>query len=138
MIRQFEMMDVRRLKPNEFSKPKDVMFVFDDDSFYKNTMEDDNGRVLCIIGFKRYWQNNFVGFFLLSEEIEPIHARELKRFIDNAMIDMEADRLQTDSVSCLTLDKWHRFLKFELEGVRKKMLYGKDYKLWARMGDAWA
>lgn len=131
MIRLFENRDGRRLiKPNEFSDIGDMDFVFSDPDFYKHTLVGDDSGVYAIICFKRYWGNCFVAFFLVSEDLKPRHSVELKRFVHQAVIDLQADRVQTDSVACDVLDKWHEFLGFTFEGTREKMLFNKDYNMW--------
>lgn len=132
MIRDFESIDVRRLKPNAFSSHENMKFVFEDPTFIKQTLEDDKtGEVLCIICFKSYWQNNYVGCFLMAEEMPAIYARQLKIFMENVILDFNMERLQTDSVDCAVLNRWHEFLGFTLEGTRKKMIMGKDFNMWA-------
>jgi hypothetical protein len=106
-----------------------MWFVFDDPEFYKHTLIVGSD-VYAIICFRRYWKNNFVAFFLISEDMPAIHARELKEFILQAVIDLRADRVQTDSVDDAALNKWHNFLGFTLEGKREKMIYGKDFNMW--------
>lgn len=130
MIRPFENLDLRRLKPNEFSEPYDMDFIFGDPETIKFSQVDDKSEVLCIMASKRYWQDNWLGFFLISQNYRPSYAKELKKFFHQGLIDMGAKRIQTDSVACPLLDKWHRFLNFELEGTRRKMIHGKDYNLW--------
>lgn len=130
MIRLFRKLDLRRIKLNDFSSIDDMRFVFDDDSFYKHTLEVD-GKVLAVIGFKRYWGDNWLAFFLISTEMKALHARPLKNFLNNAIIDFGAKRLQTDSVDCPELNKWHKFLGFTLEGTRKKMIHDKDFNMWS-------
>lgn len=130
MIREFESMDVRRLKLNQFSGLMDMSFVYEDDTFYKKTLVGEASKVHSIICFKRYWGNNFLAFFLISDEMPSIHARELKRFIYNAIIEMGADRVQTDSIACEELDRWHKFLGFTWEGYREKMIFDKNYNMW--------
>lgn len=130
MIRPFEKIDARRIKSNEFSRPNDMDFVFDDPDFCKFTLVDDDSNVLAIICFRAYWEKNYLAFFLISEEIQPIYARALKNFIYDAIYDLQAERVQTDSVDCDLLNKWHMFLGFTHEGNRAKMLYGKDYNSW--------
>ncbi len=125
------MMDSRRLKANEFSDASDMAWVFKDEGFDKHTMEDDEGRVLCIICFKKYWQDNYLAFLLISKEMTALHARALKSWIFGAMMDLRMKRVQTDSVDCPVINRWHEFLGFTLEGTRAKMLFDKDYKMWA-------
>lgn len=130
MIREFANVDARRIKANEFSNPVNLGFVFHDDHFYKFTLVDEN-EVKAIICFARYWKNNFVAFFLISEDISISDIKELKRFIYDAAIDFEADRIQTESIAEEKIDKWHKFLGFKLEGRKEKMVYNKDYHCWA-------
>lgn len=133
MIRNFEKVDARRISVNSFSQVGDMSFVFDDPSFYKSTLVGEDSGIYAIICFKRYWENCFLGFFLVSKDIKPIHARELKRFINQVLIDFEVDRMQTDSVACEMMTRWHKFLRFKSEGIREKMIYGKDYEMWAML-----
>lgn len=136
MIRPFNKLDARRIKPNGFSGTGDMSFVFDDPTFFKQTLEDENGAVVCIMCFKSYWENNYVGFFLIGLDIQPVHARVLKRFMENVILDFNMERLQTDSVDCELLNRWHKFLGFELEGKRRKMIMGKDFNMWAIVPEA--
>lgn len=130
MIRPFERIDVRRIKANEFSKPSDMAFVFNDAEFYKHTLVGADSSVYAIICWRRYWSNNFIAFFLISEEMPSIYARELKRFVFDAIMDFRAERVQTDSVDCPELNRWHDFLGFRLEGKREKMIFDKDFNMW--------
>ena|SRR5688572_14075240 len=129
MIRKFERSDLRRIKSNNFSKTRDIGFVFDDDDFLKQTLTKD-GNVYAIICFKSYWKNNFIGFFLIGEDMPAICARELKDFVDNLVVDLNIERIQTDSVDTEILNKWHYFLGFTLEGTMKKMIFDNDYNMW--------
>lgn len=130
MIRFFERTDIRRIKSNAYSGVGDLAFVFEDDSFYKFTLVGNDDRVYAIICFKKYWKNNAIAFFLISEDMPLICARELKEFVHNAVKDMGGERVQTDSVADPTIDRWHKFLGFTLEGRRDKMINDKDYHLW--------
>lgn len=131
MIRPFEPPDARRLKANEFSGLRDIAWVWHDPDFYKFTLVDENSDVHCIICFREYWKDCYVAFFLISEDMPPIHARELRNFMDNAIDDLGARRVQTDSIDCKALNGWHEFLGFQCEGIRKQMMYGKDFRSWA-------
>ncbi len=130
MIRAFEQMDARRIKANEFSDPADMAFVFNDDGFCKHTLVSDESDVLAIICWRSYWKNNYLAFLLISEDMTAIRARALKKFIFEVIMDFGMQRVQTDSVDCPELNRWHDFLGFTLEGKRPKMLYDKDYNSW--------
>lgn len=133
MIRPFQRIDVRRLRANKFSIASDSGFIFDDDTFYKHTLVTDKSDVLAIICFKNYWGNNWIACFFISDEMPAIYAKQLKRFVDDAIIDLGAERVQTDSQDCPELNRWHKFMEFTLEGKREKMLYDKDYNLWGKL-----
>lgn len=129
-IRHFERMDVRRFKPNEFSHTKGMDFVFDDPNFYKFSLVGDKGDIYAIICFMKYWGNNYVAFFLICEDMPKLAGHKLKNFIFNAIEDLGADRVQTDSADDETLNKWHEYLGFTYEGTREKMMHNKDFNMW--------
>ena len=133
MIRKFEKLDFFRIKENDFCLKEDFKIIVENDDFKKHTVIDKNGIPVCIISFYNYWEKNWIGSLFISKEIKPIHAREIRDFIKNAFIDLCAERLQTDSVDCDILNRWHRFIGFEFEGTRKKMFRGKDYNMWSIM-----
>lgn len=125
-------MDFRRLKnPNRFSKVEGIEFAFNDDNFYKATLVSKDSSVHALICFMRYWRNNFTAFFLISDNLKAKEAIELRKFVYEAAKDFQADRIQTDSVACESLTRWHKFLGFRSEGVREKMIYDQDYEMWA-------
>ena len=131
MIRPFESTDIRRLKPNEFSEPYDIDFILDDPESIKFTQVDNDSNVVCIICAKRYWGDNYMAFFLIAQEYPPKLARELKKAVHDFIKDCGVKRIQTDSVDCDLLNRWHSFLQFKSEGVRKKMIFDRDYISWA-------
>ncbi len=131
MIRVFQKVDARRIKGNNFSSTIGMEHVFDNPAFYKSTLVSDDSSVHAIICFTRYWENCFAAFFFISEDLKLREAVELKKFVYQAIVDFEADRVQTDSVACEKLTRWHKFLGFKSEGVRKKMIHNQDYEMWA-------
>lgn len=131
MVRPYFALDARRLRSNKFSGTGDMGWVLKDDRFKKHTLEDHEGRVLCIICFAKYWEDNYIGFLLISTEMTALHARTLKLWIFDVMMDFGMKRMQTDSVDCPEINRWHKFLGFTLEGTREKMMHDKDYKMWA-------
>jgi len=130
MIRKFEAVDARRIRANSFSDVKDVTVAFKSDNFCKHTLVGEKGEVYAIIVFGEYSKKNYLAFFLIAEDMPTIHARELKSFIYNAIFDLGANRVNTDSLDCPVLNRWHKFLGFTLEGKREKMIDDKDYNLW--------
>lgn len=130
MIKPFKMTDLGAFLPNEWSNPDEVLDALRDAS-YSNYTVWDGDMVAAIICFKPYWQDCYLGFFLISEDLKPRVAVILKRWVRDRMEKLGAKRLQTDSVDCETLNKWHEWLGFTWEGKRSKMMYGQDYNMWA-------
>lgn len=129
-------MDLRRLRPNGYSSLTalgEMNFIFDDPTFYKQTLEDDDGAVIAVLCFKAYWQQNYICFLLLSESATMRHARQIKRFVHSVMEDFRCNRLQTDSLDCAMINRWHKFLGFELEGTRRKIINDQDFNMWAML-----
>ena len=96
MIRVFHRIDARRIKGNDFSDASGLGHIFDDPNFYKSTLVSSDDSVHAIICFTRYWEKCFAAFFLVSEDLTGREAVELKRFVYQAVVDFEADRVQTD------------------------------------------
>ena len=130
MIKPFEMNDLGFFEPNEFSHPAQVLESLRNKSMNVMSMWH-KGQVVAIVCFRNYWGRNWEGFFLISKHFPARCALELRDYIQDNMLILDALRLQTDSQACKILDKWHRFLGFKWEGCRKKYLFGKDFNLWA-------
>ena len=131
MIRNFQDTDARRLKANKFSNLKESGYLLENPEIYKNTLVGENSAVHAIIGYARYWENCFAAFFFISDDLTIKGIKELKEFIYQAADDMAATRIQTESICCPELTRWHEFLGFKSEGVRIQMAYEKDYEMWA-------
>lgn len=132
MIKHFKMEDLGYFLPNQFSDPDHVLDQLMDSGFVTLTMWD-RGMVAAILCFKNYWGRNWHGFFLIAHDFRPKLALVLRKYIRSTMIKLNAARLQTDSVACPELDKWHEFLGFKYEGTREKMIFDRDYNMWALM-----
>lgn len=131
MIREFQIIDPRRLKGNKFSRTVGLTRdIFDNQQFHKNTLVGKDGEVYAIICFAPYWRKNFVSMFLTSENMPILAARELRKFLHDAIMDFDADRVQTESPACPELDRWHKFLGFTFEGCKAKMALDMDYNSW--------
>lgn len=119
--------------PNEYSNPDVILPGLVDGSHQVQTLWGDDGMVLAICAVRNYWGQCWNGFFLISQDFPPAAIRTLRIAINNGMIANNALRLQTESVSNHTIRAWHKLLGFELEGVRKKMMFDRDYDMWALM-----
>lgn len=132
MIKPFKITDLGYFLPNEFSNPDFVLDQLQDHTYIVESMWCD-GMVACIMCYKNYWGPNWMGFFLISESFNVRNALVLRNYIRDTMVRYDAKRLQTDSQACKVLDDWHEFLGFKYEGTREKLLFNKDYNMWALM-----
>lgn len=132
MIKDFNISDLGYFIPNAFSNPDKVLDVLCDPEVAKRT-QWHNGMVSSILVYREYHERCWGGFFLVSEMPALRAAPELRAYIEETMERHDAIRLQTDSIACPELDKWHEYLGFKFEGCREKMMHGRDYHMWARM-----
>lgn len=93
----------------------------------------DDGRPYVLICFFEYTDNCYNGFFVCDKDMKPRHAIKLKKFIDATAKWLKAKRLETTSLDCDILNRWHKFLGFEKEGTKRKYYGGKDYNIWGRL-----
>lgn len=112
MIRDFKIGDHLDLEPNEHSRIGDVSDVFFDDTFSKHTLDDD-GNIKCIMCWKQYLPKHYAVFFLMSDGVEPKHAKALKRFINKKISEIKPKSCVTYSFDCGMLNKWHKFFGFK-------------------------
>lgn len=133
MIRPFEAGDEYRLIPNEHSHIDDILHVFSDDLYEKYALEDD-GRIVSIMLWIESEPRRFAAFFLMSEDVRPKHTKAMKRFINRCAKQFMAKSCLTYSVNCDMINRWHRFLGFDLEesGV---LINNKFFNKWVLTWD---
>ncbi len=127
MIRPFIKEDLQKIKCNSITK--DYYSYASEETFNLKTLEKE-GEVMAIIGYRNYNLDNYFGFFMISEDISPIHSREIKKFVHDLAKDIGAKRLSTESVDDEVLNHWHQFLGFTKEGFRPKYYDNQDYNVW--------
>lgn len=132
MIRKFKIEDLDSFDPNEYSDPQRVRCALDDATYEVQTLELE-GKTMAVLCFQNYWGRNWHGFFLIAKGFTPRMAFILRSHIRHTMEIKDALRLQTDSVDCKILNDWHEFLGFQWEGCRRKMMFNRDYCMWALM-----
>ena len=129
MIRPFNIKDLELFVPNEFSLLDDFT-VLTNPSFNVQT-QLSGGKVQAIIVFRNYWGRCWSGFLLICADYSLRCAVELKRFLHQAIADLNAQRFQTESLSHPTIRAWHEWLGFTHEGHKKKFIFNLDYDCWA-------
>lgn len=134
MIRDYVDEDLDLIDLNEYSEPERVT---NRESFreilkqwHSFTVYNDKGieAILCYI---EYHPGCYKAFILAGKVISMQISRQIKRFLHRMAIEMKATRLETESQDCEMLNRWHRFLGFELEGTKRKYMRGCDYNVWS-------
>jgi len=129
MIRKYKQGDLDNFNGNEFCNIELCLELIPHLDCYSLI----DGEVKAVGAFQNYWGNNWNVFILMSKDFKQI--RELKRFFDDFILINNVKRLQTESINCDILNRWHKFLGFELEGLKKQMIYNKDYNCWGLCGN---
>lgn len=134
MIREFIERDLKEIKENGFTN----MSIIGDDtpSFLINIGAStliDGDIPIIIIGFLEYTKSCYTAFLICSKDMTAKHARELKKFLFNIADILKAKRLETTSLDCDILNRWHKFLGFTLEGTKIKYCDDKDYNIWGML-----
>lgn len=136
MIRCFKKEDIHKLELNEYHGIDAIGATLDQYAayllkFHSWTLEYE-GKVQCILSTNELVPGTYMSGILLSKDFNPICAKEVKKFIHEYVIPhFNMTRLETDSVDCEVLNRWHEFLGFTSEGVKRKYLNGKDYRIWS-------
>lgn len=136
MIREFRKQDVFDIKFNQFAEIESIGMTIDQygemlEKFTSWTLVHDD-KVQCILSISEFFNGTYTSGILFSADFNPICAREVKKFIHNYVLkEFRMIRLETESVDCDELNKWHKFLGFESEGVKRKYLNGKNYRIWS-------
>lgn len=131
MIKPFQLTDLGSFLPNEFSNPDVVFPALVSPHFEVQSMVAPDGSVQAIIAYANYWGDCWQGFLLIAERFPFPSARALRKHLHGTMAEKNASRFQTDSVACGCLRKWHEYMGFTHEGTRKKMMFGRDYDMYA-------
>lgn len=128
-MREFVESDLDRIDLNEFScdalKYRDV---FLSDVFKKYSL-DVNGKVWCIIAFREHKPKNYWAFMMFDKSIPFIYARKIRAFMNKLMADLKPELVETWSIDCDFINRWHRFL-----GLKKQehIFYdGKEVNRWS-------
>lgn len=131
MIKQFNIKDLGAFLPNEFSNPDEIFPLFLDAKYEVMTVWGIDNMVRAIICFRNYWGRCWSCFVLISRDFNKSDANRLRELMLRYIDERKAVRLQTESRSTPVLRKWHEFLGFKLEGIKRKMMFNQDYDCWA-------
>ncbi len=128
MIRDFNIDDLTRFEPNEFSDPATVPDVFKED-YQKHTLVLASGIIGAIICFKEVSPRDWAGFFLISKHFRFADATEIQDFIRDTVAVHKPKRLWTASRNHKILEGRHRLLGMEKEQTIE--LNNKELNIWS-------
>ena len=91
-------------------------------------ISDDQVKSVSL--YMEYAPRCWIVSIAMTKDFKMKDAKELRRHLYDGMLIHDAERVQTDSQDDETLNRWHKFLGFTLEGTRKKFMNGLDYNMW--------
>lgn len=127
MIREFDKKDLENFKANKNGDARDIMFVFNDPSYFKYTL--DHGGPKAIICFRHNGDDDWAGFFLIAENFTARDGILVKRFIEETVRRYRPKRLWTASHINEDLNRWHKFLGMKIEDTL--VIHGKKCAIWS-------
>jgi len=131
MIREFIEEDLSKIELNNFgdgdlvNKLKSIL------KMYEGWTLEKEGIIKAIIFYRNYAEKNYEGFLVCSVFMNGFDGQEIKDFIYQLKDRLGVKRIETLSLDCEELNKWHKFLGFICEGTKRKFLKDRDYKMWA-------
>jgi hypothetical protein len=131
MIREFTEEDLSNIELNDFgdgdllTKLKSVL------KMYEGWTLEKEGIIKAILFYRNYAEQNYEGFLVCSLFMNGFDGQEIKDFIYQLRDRLGVKRIETLSLDCEELNKWHKFLGFTCEGTKRKFLKDKDYRMWA-------
>lgn len=131
MIREYTKEDLVEIVTNEYSGRELLDKITPLLAAYEGYTLLRDGTIKCILFFRNYAENNYEGFLVCSTYMSAFDGRAMKDFVNKTVNRLGVKRFETLSVDCPTINRWHQFLGMNCEGIKRKFLNGKDYKMWA-------
>lgn len=118
-IKEYRQSDIEFFMPNDYSiLPDNELFR----PYQKYSLWDGNS-VKCIICLNRTTE---AAFLLIGRGFKAIYGRLIIKFFD----ELKLKQIKTLSLDDETINKWHKFLGFEIVSERCQNIKGKNYNLW--------
>lgn len=117
---------------NDFSSNPEFKYKAVIDECLKFALLDEEGEPVALLFAFEYSPSKYMGYIIGSKsKLRSFHARQIKTFVRDKFILYNMTRLETTSLSCTHLTKWHKALGFEFEGTRRKFLGDDNYDMWS-------
>jgi hypothetical protein len=132
MIRDFKESDLENFEDNGLTvgiDRKELLLTLEKGNVW--TLED-NGKVRIIIAIIEYAKRCYYGLIYGAKDLNKYDVMKLKKFMNKKCYELRMIRLETTSIDKDYINKYHRFLGYKEEGV-KRNYYGDgvDYKMWS-------
>ena len=132
-VREFRAADLDNIQENEYSNFESFKGLLGLEQLLKATLVEGE-EVICIMAAIEYSDTKWKGFLLVSELMRARHGVFIKEVLEKFLTEHNVTRLETESVACKNIDRWHRFLGFELEGTKRKFIDNIDFNIWSITG----
>lgn len=135
MIREYKPEDFNNINANDF-----YIEGFVGEEKFKELLTNDNvytysqvkgEKVLCIIIFFCIGHGIYQSGLIFSKNYLSIYVKEFKKFLYDSIKSYNIRRLETESIDCDVLNRWHKFLGFSCDGLKEDYINNKDYRLWS-------
>lgn len=103
---------------------------------YNNTyVFTDDDKPFAIFLYKQYDRDRYYVCIFCIENLNRKHVAMLKDYWGRFIETYKPIRLETTSIACEKLDRWHEFFGLKKEGTKRNYLGGKDYDMWGMVLD---
>lgn len=131
MIRDFKKSDLENFEDNGLTVGMDryeLLTTIEDGVW---TLEE-NGKIRIIIAIIEYAKRCYYGLIYGAKDLNKYDVMKLKKFMDKKCLELNMIRLETTSIDKDYINKYHRFLGYKEEGIKKNYYGdGNDYKIWS-------
>lgn len=120
------------LKQNDPRTYENLLYSILYDGNLTNTIEED-GKVIGIMRGILYAPRCMYVALYPTKEIfnyKTSSARTIKNWLYHVADCLKLERIETRSLDNEYLNRWHKWVGFDLEGKSKKWCYGLNYNLW--------
>ena len=135
MIRDFIATDIENIEVKH-PEDRDILrnFMTSLETYEGKTLQK-GATIKAIMFYRNYAEQNYDGFIVCSKYLTAFDSRDIKRFMETLKAEKGIRRIETLSLDIPTINKWHEFLGMTCEGVKKRFLNGKDYRMWSILYD---
>jgi len=132
MIREFIDKDLFEIEVNNSFGEGDLMEKLKPViAMYEGWTFENHGAVKAILFYRAYAPQHYEGFLVCSVYMSAFDGQEIREYIRKLADKLDIRRIETLSLDCDELNRWHRFLGFVCEGTKCRFLNGRNYRMWA-------